>query len=109
MKAKLKFVRISPFKLRLVADLLRGKNVDEALNILKFTPRRGARILEKVLKSALANATENMHKEESNLYISKVLVDEGPRDKRFRPAAYGRAHPFKKRRSHIIIELEEKK
>ena len=109
MKARLRFIRISPFKLRPVADLIRGKSVDDALNILKFVPRRGAKILEKVLKSALANATENMNKEEENLYVSKILVDEGPRDKRFHPVAYGRAHLFRKRRSHITIELEERK
>ena len=109
MRARLKFTRISPQKLRPVAELLRGKSIDDGLNILRFIPKKGARLLERVLKSALSNATENFKKDEENLYISKVMIDEGPRIKRFRPVAYGRAHPFKKKLSHITIELGEKK
>ncbi len=108
MLARLRFVRISPRKLRPVAELIRGKHVDEALSILKFVPKKGARILEKVLKSAIANAIENDKKDQDNLWVKEVRVDEGPRWKRFRPVAYGRAHPIRKRTSHVFIKLEER-
>ncbi len=108
MKAKLRFVRISPRKIRPVAELVRGKPVDRSLAILKFCKRKGARILEKVIRSAVANAVENNKKDEESLYVGEVRIDEGPRWKRYRPVAYGRAHLIRKRTSHIFVRLEEK-
>ena len=106
--AKLRFVRISPRKARLVADLIRGKGSEEALNILIFTRKAAARILVKLLKSAIANATQKKTIDVDRLYVKKITVDQGPTMKRFTPRAMGRATTIRKRTSHIHMVLDEK-
>lgn len=101
-----RFARISPRKVRGVADLIRGKYADEALNVLRHQPQRGARLLEKVLRSALANAEDRRAPDVSGLVVVDVRVDEGPRFKRLRPRARGMATIIKKRMAHIRVELE---
>ena len=103
--AKSKYVRQSPYKLRLVLNLIRGLPVSEALDILKFTKRRAADEISQVVESAIANAVNNFALSSSNLYISKATADEGPTLKRFRPRARGRAGRINKRTSHLVIEL----
>jgi large subunit ribosomal protein L22 len=102
-QAVLKFVRLSPKKARFVADLVRGKKVDEAVNILKFSTNRAARIIKKVLDSAIANAENNQGADVDELKVTTITVDEGPRMKRIRPRAKGRADRIVKRTSHIIV------
>lgn len=104
-RAVLKFVRVAPRKARLVVDLIRGRKVGEALNLLKFTRRRAAKVVEKVLKSALANATQKEIGDVDNLRVSKAYVDGGPTEKRIQPTAMGRAWAIHKRMSHITIVL----
>ena len=108
VRAKLRFVRISPRKARLVADLIRGKRSEEALNILIFTRKAAARILIKLLKSAIANATQKKTIDVDRLYVKKITVDQGPTMKRFTPRAMGRATTIRKRTSHIHMVLDEK-
>jgi large subunit ribosomal protein L22 len=108
VRAKLRFVRISPRKARLVADLIRGKKSEEALNILIFTRKAAARILIKLLKSAIANATQKKTIDVDRLYVKKITVDQGPTMKRFTPRALGRATTIRKRTSHIHMILDEK-
>lgn len=108
-KAVAKFVRMSPRKVRQVADLIRGKKVDEALAILKFTPKASTEPLTKVVKSAAANAEHNYDMDTDALYISRIYVDQGPTLKRFKPRAMGRADLIRKRTSHITVVLSEKK
>ncbi len=103
--AKHRFARISSRKVRLMADLIRGRDVQDALNVLKFSPQRSAGMLSKVLTSAVANANENEADVEA-LYVQEVRVDEGPTIKRFRPKDRGRAHPIMKRTSHIVVVVE---
>lgn len=98
--------RISPQKLRRVADLIRGHFADEALDILRYQPQRGARMLEKVLKSALANAEDLRAPNLKSLEVVEVRVDEGPRMKRIRPLYRGMATVIQKRFSHIYIVLD---
>tara|TARA_B110000305_G_C19308394_1_gene572770 strand:- start:245 stop:574 length:330 start_codon:yes stop_codon:yes gene_type:complete len=105
VQAYTKYVRISPKKLREVSREIQGMNVTEALDVLKITPRKAARLLEKTIKSAIANAENNHELLADNLIIEKALVEEGPAFKRFRPAARGSGHPYKKRTSHIKIVL----
>ncbi|EOD00995.1 50S ribosomal protein L22 [Caldisalinibacter kiritimatiensis] len=107
-RAIAKYVRISPRKVKPVADLVRGKQVDEALAILKFTPRKGARVLEKVVKSAVANAENNFDMDRDNLYISEVYANQGPTLKRWRPRAQGRAYQILKRTSHVGVVVKER-
>ena len=107
-RAVARFVRISPYKARLVVDLIRGKPVAEALNILHFTPKKAARLVKKVLESAIANAEHNYQLDPDRLYVKKAYVDEGPRLKRIWPRAFGRASRILKRTSHITIVVEEK-
>ena len=107
-KAKLTMIRMTPQKTRLVADLIRGKDVFEAENILRFTPRRAAQPMLKLLTSAKANAVNNHDMFEDSLFVSKIMVDEGPTLKRFLPRARGRADLLRKRTSHITIVLEER-
>lgn len=107
-KAIAKYVRIAPRKVNLVAAEIRGKQVDEALAILKFTPKRGAKVLEKVVKSAIANAENNNDMDRENLYISEVYANQGPTLKRWRPRAQGRAFPILKRTSHVGVVVTEK-
>ncbi len=108
VKARLRFVRIGPRKARLVADLIRGKGSEEAINILRFTPKSGARIISKLLKSAVANATQKKTVDVDRLYVKTIMVDEAPMLKRFMPRALGRATPIRKKTSHINIVLDEK-
>lgn len=103
--AKLCYLRTAPRKVRLVADLVRGKKVEEAETILKFTIKRGAEPLLKLLKQAMANAKNNQI-EPSTLYISKIVVDEGPKLKRWRARSKGRAFEIQKKTSHITLVLD---
>ncbi|ADU52368.1 LSU ribosomal protein L22P [Thermaerobacter marianensis DSM 12885] len=108
-RAVARFVRVSPRKARQVIDLVRGKPVGEALTLLRFTPKKAARIVEKVVRSAVANATNNHDLDEDRLYIAKAYVDEGPRLKRWRPRARGRAFPILKPTSHVTVIVAERK
>ncbi|MDQ0156995.1 50S ribosomal protein L22 [Robertmurraya andreesenii] len=108
-KAVARTVRIAPRKARLVVDLIRGKQVGEAVAILKHTPKAASPIVEKLLNSAIANAEHNYEMDVNSLVVSQVFVDEGPTLKRFRPRAMGRASAINKRTSHITIVLTEKK
>ena len=107
-QATLKYARISSRKVKIVADLIRGKSVDEALAIVKFTPKASSEIIEKLLKSAIANAENNHDMKHDKLYISEIYANQGPTLKRIRPAAKGSAVRIRKRTSHITIKLEEK-
>ena len=107
-RATLKFARISARKVKIVADLVRGKDVDEALAIMKFTPKASSEVLEKLLKSAIANAENNHEMKHENLYVAEIFANQGPTLKRIRPAAKGSAVRIRKRTSHITIELKEK-
>ncbi|MBU0910777.1 MAG: 50S ribosomal protein L22 [Proteobacteria bacterium] len=106
-KAVVKNIRISPQKARLVADMIRGKQVDNALNTLKFTPKKGARIIRKVVESAVANASQNEAIDVDTLFVKKIFIDGGPMLKRIRPRAMGRASRILKRSSHITVVLDE--
>ncbi|MBR6033208.1 MAG: 50S ribosomal protein L22 [Clostridia bacterium] len=108
-KATLRYARISSRKVKIVADLVRGKNVDEALAIMKYTPKASSEVLEKLLKSAIANAENNHYMTRSNLYIAEIFANQGPTLKRIRPAAKGSAFKVRKRTSHITIVLRERK
>jgi large subunit ribosomal protein L22 len=101
-----RYARISPRKVRPLADLIRGQYADDALNILRYQPQRGARMLEKVLQSALANAEDRRAQRLSDLVVMDVRVDAGPMVKRLRPKARGMASVIKKRMSHIRVALE---
>ncbi len=106
-KAVARHIRISPQKARLVADLVRGKNVETAINTLRFMPKKGARLLRKVIESAVANAGQNEAIDIDTLYIKTVYIDGGPMLKRIRPRAMGRATKILKRSSHITVILDE--
>ena len=106
-RATLKFARISSRKVKIVADLIRGKDVDEALAIMKFTPKASSEVLEKLLKSAIANAENNHDMKHENLYVAEIFANQGPTLKRIRPAAKGSAVRIRKRTSHITIVLKE--
>ena len=106
-KAIEKFIRISPRKLRYVADIIRSKRVDDAVDILTFTPKKAALIIRKAVQSAAANATENHKMKEDELVVEKVFIDEGPALKRFRPRARGRAAKIKKRTSHLTVIVSD--
>ena len=107
-EATLKYVRISSRKVKIVADLIRGKDVDEALSIVKFTPKASSEIIEKLLKSAIANAENNHGMKHENLYVAEIYANQGPTLKRIRPAAKGSAVRIRKRTSHVTIVLKEK-
>lgn len=110
VKAVSRYVRISPRKARLVADLVRGKDLEEALRIFAFFPKRASKVLEKVVKSAVANAEVSPEIEDvSALYIKSIFVDGGPVLKRYRPRAMGRAYMVRRRTSHITVVLDERK
>lgn len=102
-----KYVRVSPRKARLVVDQIRGKGVEEALNILKFVPKRSAGVISKTLRAAVANAESTQSVDVDRLYVKRVKVDEGGMWKRFTPRAQGRATRIRKRLSHITIVLDE--
>lgn len=105
--AKVKNVRIAPRKVRLVVDLIRGKTVEEAFSILRFTPRKASPIVEKVLKSAVANAEHNYNMDTSGLIVEQAYVDEGPTLKRYIPRARGSAGRIHKRTSHITVVVNQ--
>jgi large subunit ribosomal protein L22 len=105
--SKLNYLRIAPRKVRIVADLIRGKKVKEAQNILNFTQKRAAPILLKLLKTAISDAKNNFHLNEKDLYISKILVNEGPKLKRIMPRGRGHFAEIQKKTSHVILVLEE--
>ena len=107
VRARLRFARVAPRKVRLVADLIRGKRSEEALNILTYTKKAAAKILIKLLKSAIANASQKKHIDIDRLYIKRITVDQGPTIKRYPPRALGRATMIRKRTSHIHITLDE--
>ena len=108
-QAHVKFVRISDTKARIVLDQIKGKGVIEAMGILKYSPRYADEIIEKVLKSAIANAANNNELDENNLYVAHVVANQGPTLKRIRPRAQGRAYRINKKTAHISIYLDEKK
>lgn len=107
-KAIARHIRIAPRKIRIVIDLIRGKNVDEAFAILKFTPKVGAEVIEKVLKSAVANAEHNNDMNADNLYIAAAYVDQGPTLKRIHPRSRGQAFKILKRSSHVTVVVKER-
>ena len=106
--ATLKYARISARKVKIVADLIRGKDVDEALAIVKFTPKASSEIIEKLLKSAIANAENNHEMKAENLYVAEIYANQGPTLKRIRPAAKGSAVRLRKRTSLITIVLKDR-
>ena len=107
-KAIAKYVRMSPSKLKPVTDLVRGKDLNEALTILKFTPGKGAELVEKVVQSAAANAENNFDMNRDELYVAEVYANQGPTMKRCRAGAQGRASMILKRTSHIGVTLKER-
>ncbi len=106
-KAVAKYIRISPQKARLVADVVRGMEVGSAITTLRFMPKKAARILRKIVESAVANADQNEAIDVDTLYVKDVFVDGGPMLKRFRPRAQGRATRILKRTSHITVVVAE--
>ncbi len=109
VRAVEKFIRVSPRKVRLVVDLIRKKAIEEAIDILTFTPKRAAIAVKKAIQSAVANAKENNNIKEDDLFIFKVFVDEGPTLKRFIPRARGRATKIRKRTSHLTVIVSDGK
>lgn len=107
-RAVARYVRISPRKARLVADLVRGRSVGEALVILDFSPKKAARILRKTLQSVVANAETTQSVDVDRLYVKRVLVDGGPMYKRYIPRAHGRATMIRKRTSHLTVVVDER-
>lgn len=107
-KAIAKYVRMSPIKLKPVTELVRGKDLEEALNILKFTPGKGAEIIEKVVQSAAANAENNFDMNVDDLYVAEVYAHQGPTMKRWRAGSQGRASVILKRSSHVGVTLKER-
>ncbi|MBI2372934.1 MAG: 50S ribosomal protein L22 [Deltaproteobacteria bacterium] len=107
-RASMRFLRIAPRKIRLVADTVRGKNVEDALNILRFTRKRSARHLAKLIKSAVANADQKGGINVDKLFVQHLLVDGAPTLNRWRPRAMGRATPVRRRTSHITVVLEQR-
>ncbi len=108
-RAEARYIRMSPQKVRLVIDLIRGRKAGEAITILRSTNKRIAPTVEKVLRSAIANAeNKSEHVDVDKLYISEAYVNEGPRSKRIRPAPMGRAYRYQRRISHIIVSVAEK-
>jgi len=108
-KASGRFIRMSPQKARLVADLIRGRDVNEALMTLKFTNKSATVEIEKVVRSAVANATNASENVDADkLFVETVFINEGPRQKRVRPAPMGRAYRYQRRSCHIVVELGER-
>lgn len=107
-KAIAKYVKMSPSKVKPITDLVRGKDLSEALTILKFTPGKGAELVEKVIQSAAANAENNHEMDASKLYVAEVYANQGPTMKRWRAGAQGRAGRILKRSSHIGVTLKER-
>ena len=107
-RAVSRHLRIAPRKARGVVDLIRGKNVGDALMVLDFVPRKGARLVAKTLKSVIANAESQQRVDVDRLYVRRITVDGGATLKRFMPRAHGRATPIRKRTSHITIVVDER-
>ncbi len=107
-KAVLRYCRVAPRKARVVANVIRGRDVEEAISLLDFTPRRSARILRKVLRSAIANAEDVGDLDVDTLYVKTITVDQGPTLRRFRPRAQGRAFRVNKKTSHISLVVAER-
>ncbi|MEA1960579.1 MAG: 50S ribosomal protein L22 [Bacillota bacterium] len=107
-RAKARHIRVSPFKARQVADLIRGKETNEAVGILRYTNRKSSPLIGKVLNAAIANAEHNYDMDSDNLYVSEIMIDEGPVLKRMKPRAYGRADVMRHRTSHITVVLRER-
>ncbi|WP_324822070.1 50S ribosomal protein L22 [Sinanaerobacter sp. ZZT-01] len=107
-KAVAKYVRMSPIKLKPITDLVRGKSLQEALTILKFTPGKGAELVENVVKSAAANAENNHDMDVDKLFVAEVYAHQGPTMKRWRAGSQGRASVILKRSSHIGVTLKER-
>jgi large subunit ribosomal protein L22 len=108
VKAMAKYVRVSPRKARLVMDQIRGKKVEEALDLLNFAPQKSAYLVKKLIGSAVANAEENSEIDVDTLFVKRIYADEGPTLKRFRPRALGRATRIRKRTSHLTVILDER-
>ena len=107
-RAVAKYVRVSPRKVQIVIDLIRGKQVDDALAILMYTPKSAAPVVEKLLNSAIANAENNLEMSRENLYVAEVYANQGPTLKRYWARSHGRADLIKKHTSHITIVLDQK-
>ena len=107
-RAVAKYVRVSPRKVQIVIDLIRGKQVDDALAILMYTPKSAAPVVEKLLNSAIANAENNLEMSRENLYVADVYANQGPTLKRYWARSHGRADLIKKHTSHITIVLDQK-
>ena len=107
-RAYLRYARIAPRKVQIVLDLIRNKPVDEAMAILKYTPKAACEPLQKLLKSAVANAENNNNMDRNNLFVAECFVTPGPTLKRIRPRAQGRVFSIKKRTSHMTLVLREK-
>ncbi|MEW5804830.1 MAG: 50S ribosomal protein L22 [bacterium] len=109
VKSVAKYLPMTSRKAKLVVDLIRGKDLEEAINLLKFTPRAASPLIEKALRSAMANARQNSEiKDVDRLYVSEVSAQQGPTLKRFQPRARGRAFRIRKRTSHVSIVLQER-
>jgi len=107
-RASHRYARISPRKARLLMDLVRGRDVDDALTLLRFAKQRASGMIEKVIRSAVANANEGPVAPRGTLYVAKAWVDPGPVIKRFQPKDRGKAYPIKKRTSHLIVALDQR-
>lgn len=107
-RSKLRYLRMSPRKVRLVADLVRGRSAEEAIRTLRFTRKAASRPLKKLIESAVANAENNHGLDIDTLWVKEIWVDEGPTLKRYRPRAQGRAFPIHKRTSHVSVVLAER-
>ena len=107
-RATAKYIRISPSKVKIVLDLIRGKQVDQALAILAYTPKSAAPVVEKLLSSAIANAENNLEMDRASLYVAETYANQGPTLKRYWARSHGRADMIKKKTSHITIVLDQK-
>jgi large subunit ribosomal protein L22 len=108
-EAKHRFARIAPRKARLIMDLIRGRDVDDAMNLLRFSKQRASVFIEKVIRSAVANANEqDVAPSRNALYVAKAWVDPGPVIKRFQPKDRGKAYPINKRTSHLVVTIDER-
>ena len=107
-RATAKYIRVTPRKVKIVIDLIRGKQVDQALAILAYTPKSAAPVVEKLLNSAIANAENNLEMDRGSLYVAEVYANQGPTLKRYWARSHGRADMIKKHTSHITIVLDQK-
>lgn len=107
-KATHKFARVSPRKARLLMNLIRGRDVDDAISLLRFAKQRSSGMIEKVVRSAVANANENPTPPQNTLFVKEAWVDPGPIVKRFQPKDRGKAYPINKRTSHLVVTVDER-